>query len=271
MSTIPMLTDASLTLDKRIATLTFLRDDVRNALTGTALIDDIVTTVDWVNSCPHVSVLIITGEGKAFSSGGNVKEMRDRAGMFGGSVAQTQEKYRSGIQRIPLAMDRLEVPAIAAINGAAIGAGFDLCNMCDIRLGCPETLVGETFINLGIIPGDGGAWFLQRIVGYQRAAELTLTGRLVKGAEALEIGILMEMVEGDQLMTRAAELATAIAAKPPRGVRMSKRLMKASQRMELRDLLDLSASMQAISHTMDDHGEAVNAFLEKRQAEFTGD
>ncbi len=271
MSVIPTLTDANLTLDNRVTTLTFQRDDVRNALTGTALIDDLVTTVDWVNACADVSVLIITGAGKAFSSGGNVKEMRDKAGMFGGRTAETQELYRTGIQRIPLAMERLEVPAIAAVNGAAIGAGFDLCNMCDIRLGCPDTLVGETFINLGIIPGDGGAWFLQRVVGYQRAAELTLTGRLVKGPEALELNILMEMVDSDQLMNRANELAAAIAAKPPRGVRMSKRLMKASQRMELRDLLDMSASMQAISHTMDDHGEAIEAFLDKRTPNFKGD
>jgi enoyl-CoA hydratase/carnithine racemase len=181
-----------------------------------------------------------------------------------------QEQYRKGIQRIPLTMDGIEVPVIAAVNGAAIGAGFDLCNMCDIRIGCPETLLGETFINLGIIPGDGGAWFLQRIVGYQRAAELTLTGRLVKAEEALQLNILMELVDSDQLLPRAQEIAAQIAAKPPRGVRMSKRLLKAAQRMELRDLLDMSASMQAVSHSMDDHAEAVNAFLDKRTPEFKG-
>ncbi len=267
----PSLTDATLRLDNRVATLTFNRDDVRNALTGTALIDDIVNTANWVNSSRDVSVLIVTGAGKAFSSGGNVKEMREKAGMFGGSPAATQEQYRTGIQRIPLAMERIEVPVIAAINGAAIGAGFDLCNMCDIRIGCPDTLVGETFINLGIIPGDGGAWFLQRVVGYQRAAELSLTGRLVKGAEALELGILMELVASDQLLNRATELAEVIAAKPPRGVRMTKRLMKAAQRMELRDLLDMSAAMQAISHTLDDHSEAIDAFLDKRAPKFKGD
>ena len=271
MSDSPALTDASLSLENRVATLTFNRDDVRNALTGTALIDDIVNTVDWVNANPEVSVLVITGAGKAFSSGGNVKEMRNQQGMFGGQGPEVQEGYRKGIQRIPLAMDRCEVPTIAAINGAAIGAGFDLCNMCDIRIGCPETLLGETFINLGIIPGDGGAWFLQRIVGYQRAAELTLTGRLVKGEEALSLGILMEMVDLEALLPRAMEIAGQIAAKPPRGVRMSKRLLKAAQRTELRDLLDMSASMQALSHQMADHGEAVNAFLDKREPKFTGE
>lgn len=271
MSTLPTLHDANLTLVERVATLTFNRDDVRNALTGTALIDDIVSTANWVNANRDVSVLILTGAGKAFSSGGNVKEMRDKQGLFGGQAAEVQEQYRQGIQRIPLAMQDIEVPTIAAINGAAIGAGFDLCNMCDIRIGCPDTLLGETFINLGIIPGDGGAWFLQRVAGYQRAAELSLTGRLIKADEALAYNILMEVVASDQLLPRARELAAAIAAKPPRGVRMTKRLLKAAQRMELKDLLDMSASMQAISHQMDDHHEAIAAFLDKRPPTFKGD
>ena len=270
MTAIPQLADASLSLKDRVATLTFERDDVRNALTGTALIDDLTRCVDWVNQSAEVSVLVITGAGKAFSSGGNVKEMRDKQGLFGGQGVAIQEQYRLGIQRIPLAMDNIEVPTIAAINGAAIGAGFDLCNMCDVRIGCPETLVGETFINLGIIPGDGGAWFLQKVVGYQRAAEMTLTGRLVTADEALEYGILLELVATDALLPRAQELAAQIAAKPPAGVRMTKRLMKAAQRMELRDLLDMSASMQALSHQMDDHDEAVAAFLDKRSPEFKG-
>ena len=271
MGNTPALTDATLELDNRVATLTFNRDDVRNALTGTALIDDIVDTVNWANATAEVSVLILTGAGKAFSSGGNVKQMRDQQGMFGGNAPAVQESYRKGIQRIPLAMQDIEVPTIAAINGAAIGAGFDLCNMCDIRIGCPETLLGETFINLGIIPGDGGAWFLQRVVGYQRALELSLTGRLIQGEEALELNILMELVEAEQLLPRTREIADQIAAKPPRGVRMSKRLLKAAQRMELKDLLDMSASMQAISHQTADHSEAVNAFLDKRTPEFSGD
>ncbi len=271
MSQLPHLTDASLELENRVATLTFRRDDVRNALTGTNLVEDIVQAAAWVNLNRDVSVLIITGEGKAFSSGGNVKEMRDKQGMFGGAAAEVQEHYRQGIQRIPLAIHDIEVPTIAAINGAAIGAGFDLCNMCDIRLGCPNTLLGETFINLGIIPGDGGAWFLQRVAGYQRAAELTLTGRLIQADEALDYGILMEVLEADQLLPRAREIAGEIAAKPPRTVRMTKRLLKAAQRLELKDLLDMSASLQAISHQMEDHREALEAFLDKREPSYRGE
>jgi enoyl-CoA hydratase/carnithine racemase len=270
MNKLPHLTDARLELEDRVAVLTFERDDVRNALTGTALVEDIVQAVAWANLNREVSALIITGDGKAFSSGGNVKEMRDQGGMFGGAAADIQEQYRQGIQRIPLAMHDIEVPTIAAVNGAAIGAGFDLCNMCDIRIGCPNTLLGETFINLGIIPGDGGAWFLQRVAGYQRAAELTLTGRLIQAEEALQYNILMEVVPAEDLLARARAIAGEIAAKPPRGVRMTKRLLKAAQRMELKDLLDMSASLQAISHQMDDHKEAVAAFLDKRDPSFKG-
>ena len=268
--TVPKLKDSSLTLDNRVALLTFQRDDVRNALTGTALIEDIVDTVNWVNGNDDVSVLVITGSGSAFSSGGNVKEMKDQSGTFGGSPAEIQNKYRRGIQQIPLALAKAEVPVIAAVNGAAIGAGFDLVNMCDIRIASTKAQVGETFINLGITPGDGGAWFMQRLIGYQRAAELTFTGRVIKAAEALEYGVFLEVVEPEALLPRAMELAGQIASKPPVTLRLTKRMMKLAQRSDLADFLDLCASFQALAHHTSDQMEAVDAFLEKREPSYKG-
>ncbi|WP_339672328.1 enoyl-CoA hydratase-related protein [Dasania marina] len=270
MSNAPTLTDATLDISKGVATLSFNRDDVRNALTGTTLIDDICNTVEWINRDNSVSCLIITGNGKAFSSGGNVKEMRDGNGIFGGSPAEIAENYRRGIQRISLAMHSIEIPTIAAINGAAIGAGFDLTCMCDIRIGSEHTLLGETFINLGIIPGDGGAWFLQRLIGYQRAAELTFSGRLIKADEAKDLGILLELVSAEQLLPRAQELAANFASKPPQALRMTKRLMKSAQRLELADFLDLCSSYQASCHHSQDHQRAINAFLDKTDPEYQG-
>jgi enoyl-CoA hydratase/carnithine racemase len=214
--------------------------------------------------------MVLTGAGAAFSSGGNVREMSERSGIFGGEVQQIQDQYRRGIQRIPLAMEAAEIPLIAAINGPAIGAGFDLACMCDLRLGSAKAVMGETFVNLGIIPGDGGAWFLQRLIGYQRAAELTLTGRLVSAQEALGLGILLEITEPDQLLVRALELAGQIASKPPRAVRMTKRLLKHAQRGALPDFLDLCACFQGMAHHTDDHIEAINAFMEKRAGNYTG-
>ncbi len=266
----PQLKDCTLTLEDRVAVLTFQRDDVRNALTGTALAEDIITTINWVNAEDCVSVLVMTGAGSAFSSGGNVKEMQSQSGIFGGSPVQVQDKYRRGIQQIPLLLHKAEIPVIAAINGPAIGAGFDLANMCDIRIASTRAKVGETFINLGITPGDGGAWFMQRLLGYQRAAELIFTGRVIDAAEALKLGIFLEVVDPEELLPRTMELAREIASKPPVTLRLTKRMMKLAQRSDLPDFLDLCACFQSFAHHTEDHLEAVDAFLEKRKPIYKG-
>lgn len=260
---LPVLIDSTLELTNRVATLTFQRDDVRNALTGTALVDEIIRTVNWANLSKDVSVLILTGGGSAFSSGGNVKEMAEKRGSFSGSVLEIQEQYRRGIQQLPLALSKAEIPLIAAVNGPAVGAGLDLACMCDLRIGSSRARVGETFINLGVVSGDGGAWFLQRLIGYQRAAEMTLSGRLVDALEALEIGLFLEVVAPDELLPRAQALATEMAAQPPQALRLTKRLLKLAQRMELPDFLDLCASFQGMAHHTEEHSVAVNKFLEK--------
>ena len=250
---LPMLTDALLRVENRVATLTFNRDDLRNALTGSALIDDLCAVAEWVNRCDEVSVLVLTGAGAAFSSGGNVKDMAERGGDFAGDVAEVATRYRRGIQRIPLAMQ--------AVDGPAIGAGFDLANMADIRIASTRARFGETFLNLGIIPGDGGAWFMQRLIGYQQAFELTLSGRIVDAEEAKRLGIVLDVVEPDELLPRAHALAARFAAQPPKALRLTKRLMKMAQRMELKDFLDLCAAFQGMCHNEAEHLEAVNRML----------
>ena len=262
MTTLPKLTDALLTLEERVAVLTLNRHDLRNALTGSHLIDDIVATAEWVNACKDVSVLVITGAGSAFSAGGNIRDMANRSGDFAGDAAECAERYRQGIQRIPLALQSVEVPVIAAVNGPAIGAGFDLANMADIRIASEKAKFGETFLNLGIIPGDGGAWFMQRLIGYQRAFELTLTGRIVDAQEAKELGLVMEVVAEDRLMPAALEMAERMANQPPKATRLTKRLMKMAQRMELKDFLDMCACFQGMSHNEPEHLEAVSQMLE---------
>jgi enoyl-CoA hydratase/carnithine racemase len=267
MTALPQLKDAALSLTDRVALLTFKRDDVRNALTSTDLASDIVATLEWANKCDDVSVVVMTGGGSAFSAGGNIKTMGESSKA---PAHKLQHNYKYGIQRIPLAMQGTEIPVIAAVNGPAIGAGFDLANMCDIRIGSTRAQFGETFVNLGIIPGDGGAWFLQRLLGYQRAAELTFSGRIVKADEAKVLGILLEVTEPDALLSRALEIATTIAAKPPLALRYAKRLLKLAQQQPLAEHLDVCSSFQALCHKTDDHQEALAAFFEKRRGKFKG-
>jgi len=261
MQDIPSFVESRLSVDGRIATLAFDRDDVRNALTGTALLDELLAAVDWINRNDDISVLILTGNGAAFSAGGNIKEMKTATGMFAGPGMQLQQGYRRGIQRMALAIHTIEVPVIAAVNGAAVGAGLDLTCMCDIRIASTKAKFGETFINLGIIPGDGGAWFLQRIVGYQRACELAFSGRIIDAQEALSLGLVLEVVEPDQLLARAQQLAHSFASRPPQALRQTKRLMKMAQRTELADFLDHCAQVQALCHGTQEHQQALDAML----------
>ncbi len=265
---LPTLVSSTLEINQKIGTLTFERHDVLNILTGTGLIEDIVNAVNWANRSTEINVLIMTGRGSAFSAGGDLKQMRDQQETFGGSIEEIAEKYRHGIQQVPKVIHSAEIPIIAAINGPAIGAGFDLCCMCDFRIGSSEAIFGETFVKLGVVSGDGGAWFLQRLIGYQKAAELILTGRLVKADEAKELGILLDVVEPENLMDRARELALQIAKNAPHAIRYNKRLLKIAQREELTDFLDMCACFQGISHHKKEHLEAVNAFLEKRAPDF---
>jgi enoyl-CoA hydratase/carnithine racemase len=268
MSSPPVLKDAALEVDGRVAQLTLNRDDVRNALTGTGLIEDICATLEWANANPEISALILTGAGSAFSAGGNIKTMRERA--LASSAAEMARYYRDGIQRIPRAMHAAEVAVIAAVNGPAIGAGCDLANMCDIRIGSTRAQFGETFINLGIMAGDGGAWFLQRAVGVHRAAELTLTGRIIKAEDARAIGILLEVTEPDRLLARAREIAGEIAAKPPLAVRYAKRTLRLARQQGLEEHLEACATFQGTLQKTEDHLEALAAFFEKRKGQFRG-
>lgn len=253
-----------------VVTVTLNQPDTRNALTDHKMVDEFVAACERVQQDLSVRCLIITGAGKAFSSGGNIKHMRDKIGTFGGSPAEIRDNYRKGIQRIPRALDNLDVPVIAAVNGAAYGAGCDLTLMCDIRIAAEEAVFAENFLKVGIIPGDGGAWLLPRAVGMSRAAEMTFTGDTVDAATALSWGLVSKVVPGSELLESATELAERISANPPMQLRMAKKLLRESRRQELDGLLELSAAFQALCHHTSDHEEAVNALLEKRPPHFDG-
>lgn len=257
-------------IEDGIARIVLDRDDIRNAFSDNDFTDEIVAAIEAANASADARVLVLSANGSAFSAGGNIKDMKDRKGIFGGGAAGTRRGYIEGIQKVPKALYTLDIPSIAAVQGPAIGAGCDLALYCDIVIASTRAKFGETFINVGIIPGDGGAWIVPRRVGLQRAAELIFTGRIVDGAEAAEIGLALECVEPDALMPRVTEIARDIAAKPPVTARMLKSLLRQSLSSNLFDFLDNCAALQAICHSTDDHIEAVTAMLEKRDPDFSG-
>ncbi|MFC0284745.1 crotonase/enoyl-CoA hydratase family protein [Camelimonas abortus] len=253
-----------------IAILTMNVPETRNAISSEDMIAAFEDACARMNADMSVRVAIVTGAGPSFSSGGNVKKMSGEGGLSDRLPAQTRRNYKLGIQRIPLAFDGLEVPVIAAVNGHAIGAGCDLACMCDIRIAGESAKFAESFVKLGIIPGDGGAWLLPRVVGYSKACEMALTGDMIDAQEALKIGLVSRVVPDAQLMDEAKALALRIAANPPHAVRMTKTLIRKGQETSLQALLDLSSAYQALAHATADHTEAVAAFLEKRKPTFTG-
>ncbi len=253
-----------------IAVLTLNQPETRNALTDIDLVEAVVDACETANRDMDIRALIVTGAGSAFSSGGNIKHMRDKIGTFKGDAAEVRENYRAGIQRIPLAFHALDVPTIAAVNGPAYGAGCDLTLMCDIRIASSTALFAESFVKVGIIPGDGGAWFLPRVVGLPRAMEMSLTGEPIDAAKAEAWGLVSRVVEPEELMSAAKELAARIAANPPQALRWAKRLLREGQHLQLDALLEMAGEFQGKLHQSEDHMEAVNAILEKRKPEFKG-
>ena len=245
-----------------VAVLTLNRPEIRNALTGQRILDEIITTVEAADASEDVAVLIITGAGSAFSAGGNVKDMDSASGLFAGDTGTIAEGYRRTIQRLTSTMAETDLVTIAAVNGPAIGAGFDLALGCDLRIGSTKARFAHTFADLGILPGDGGAWILPRVVGWQRAAELAFTARVIGAAEAAAMDVLLEVVEPHELVDRARELASTIASKPSHSIRLTKRLLRHARHMDLPAFLDLTAAYQAIAHADPQHRTAVRAFLE---------
>ena len=258
--------------DSSILTLTLNLPEKRNPISDPAMVDGLCAALEAADEDISVHCVILTGAGSSFSSGGDLKAMRpDSGGLPSARPVQTRRNYKYGIQRLPLLFQALEVPVVAAVNGHAIGAGCDLATMCDVRVAADGAKFAESFVKLGITPGDGGAWLLPRIVGFSKATELALTGETIDAAEALRIGLVSEVVDADALMGTARKIADKIAANPPHAVRMTKRLLREGQTADLKNILEMSAAMQSLAHATADNKEAIEAFLEKRKPEFKGE
>ena len=244
-----------------VMTITLNRPDVLNALNA-AVHAGLASALDDARSA-DVRAVVLTGAGRGFCVGQDLSEFRAGGGDVG---SRLRAQYHPNV----LALRALEKPVIAAVNGAAAGAGLSLACACDLRLAADTATFVPAFINIGLIPDSGGSFFVTRLAGYARAFEWLCSGRRLTAPEAHAWGIVSEVVEVDRLAERAAVVAGELAALPTAAIGMTKRLLDRAATGTLEDQLELEAELQQAATRTNDFREGVAAFLEKRQARFSG-
>ena len=254
-----------------VATITLNRPERLNAFDDQMLAEwrDAIDTADHD---PEVRVIVVTGAGRGFCSGMNVAAEAGGSGLLRteASVATRRHSLRDRVHPIPRALIQLEKPYIAAVNGAAAGAGMDMASMADIRFCSSNAKFGMTYVRMGLIPGDGGTYTLPRIVGMAKALELMWTGRLFTAQEALEMGYVSAVYEPDDLMPKALELARQIAKGPATAVQLTKKLSYRSQNIPFDEHLDMAQMAMFVAQSTEDAREGPRAFVEKREPNFKG-
>ncbi len=248
-----------------VARLTLNRPKQGNAVVP-ELVRDLMTCFDRIDTDSDIRVLVMTGAGRNFCAGADLSGMRD---YIKNDLHRQEEPYNARILHpVTLRLAGLNLPTIAAVNGAATAGGFDLSLACDMRIAGQSTRFGETYINLGLAPGNGGAWFLPRLVGSAIAAELAFTGDLIDADRALELRIVNRIVDDGMLLGETLALASRIAAKPRKALMATKQLLRGSWQNDLQGALNMS---YWTTHTLQysaDFREGVDAAMEKRTPKY---
>ncbi len=249
----------------RIATITLNRPDKLNAFTG-PMIEAWARSLGDAQADDAVNVVVVTGAGRAFCAGGDVGRM----GQGAPTPLEHKNQLWENIHRVPRTLEAMDKPVIAMVNGLAVGAGMGMCLMCDVRVASEDARFSTGYVKVGLVPGDGDTYFLPRLVGPAKALELLWTADFVEAPEALRLGIVNRVVPGAQLPEVTYALARQIADGPQIPIRMIKRLVYQSLRLDLRTHLDLVSSHMAVVRQTIDHAEGVAAFKEKRTPRFQG-
>jgi len=229
---------------------------------------------------PNIRVVVLSANGKAFCAGGDVKAMMAGKGFmaddekgecWGDKAIDRKRSLTEYIHKVAYTLDSMDKPVICAINGVAVGAGLDMALMCDIRIAADTAKLSGGYVKVGLVPGDGGTFWMTRLVGVAKALELLWTGDFISAQEGLQIGLVNKVVPEAELEKATLEMATKIADSPPVCVQMIKRAVYSAYRtQDLRTALDLISSNMAIVTEMDDHAEGIRPIIEKRKPIFKG-
>ena len=258
------------TKEDGVATITLNRPQILNAFTP-IMIDEWAQAIDAAAHDPEVRVLIVTGAGRGFCSGADVRSFREREQMDGNPVVDGRYWLQHSVHRVPLALRTLDKPYIAAVNGPAAGAGMDMASMADIRIASESARFTMSYVHVGIVPGDGGCYYLPRIIGVARALDLIWTGRTMDAQEALRIGYVSQVVPADQLMDTVMTYAKKLAKGPQVAMELAKRLVY--EGLETNNLFkELRSAEHAmlIARATEDAIEGPRAWAEKRPPQFKG-
>ncbi|TEU03969.1 MAG: hypothetical protein E3J24_02470 [Dehalococcoidia bacterium] len=251
-----------------IATITMNRPEMMNAL-NIQMLQEMVAAIDEIARNDDVRVVVLTGAGRVFCSGADISEGGKASGLSGTPV-EMHHNVRNSYQKVALGLQRLDKPTIAMVNGAAVGAGCDFAFACDMRVGSEKARFRNGFVRVGLIPGGGGTWLYTRLMGLGRGLEFLFTGDFLEAEEAEHIGVLNKIVPAEDLERETMELAQKIANNPPLAVQMSKMMAYKALDSDLEAALEQAAACQALALSSEDHREGVNAFIERREAQFKG-
>lgn len=270
-----IMKDLLFTIENDVARIILNRPERLNAF-SIEMIDLWIEALEQVRDSESIRVLVISGNGRGFCSGGDIKSMGNGQGFLHSDenvdLTSTALARKNAIwkrvQRVPLILQEIDKPVIAVMHGFAFGAGFDMTLACDIRIAAESTKISESYLKAGIVPGDGGAYFLPRLIGVDKALELLWTGKVLTAREAKEMGLLTHVVEDDMVEEFVTQYIQKLVEGPQQAIQLTKRAVYQGLDMNLRSSLDMISSALGIITELEDYHEGIRAVVEKRKPNF---
>lgn len=267
------MTDLLFSVENNIARITLNRPDSLNGFSE-EMIDLWIEALETVRDSEEIRAVIVSGNGRCFCAGGDIKAMvagegfyRSERDVVSTGLARKNSLWKK-VQRVPLLLEEIDQPVIAMVHGFAYGAGLDMALMCDIRIAAESTKFSESYVNVGIVPGDGGAYFLPKLVGLDKALDMLWTAKVVEGKEAQDIGLVTYAVPDDELESFTEAYVEKLVNGPQQAIRLIKRAVYQNRDMSLRASLDMISSSMGLVTELDDYKEGIQSIVEKRKPKF---